>query len=509
MDLTNLQEDLKLFFNSEFKGVVQEVVRSELQHELRQYFASWDTGPKFVKINPPDADNDEQSIQSADPKKEVSFDSREGYTRLSDTDLEAEDSGGALNRQVTPPGSKHFPRARTSLKRRTMKTGEMKALIKTRPSTAVESSSGFHWMCDHLPLVSGICVLLNSICIGLSTNYRILHDGEVPGFTEVSERAFCVFFTIEILIRMRVGFYEFFFGYERAWNIFESIVVSLQLLEQTMLLAYGIPDDIDTLPFLRSLRIIRVVRLVRVFHHFEELNLIVTSISRTLMVLFSFIVLLSLVIYFFSILMLQIILDDGKRHFDLQAVHHWFGSVPRTVFTLFEAISGGVSWDEVVSFLMADTTPYAGLVFCLYIFLASLAVLNMLTGLFVDRSMKLVREDRDIRMAAKISHLILPKGNLQDGIDWPTFQEVVKSETMLDYLDDLGIKPSEAEGLFDLLDDDRDGSVNSTELVEGCLRLRGTARALDLALVAREVRLIYTLLEKLPHTMRSRKSFLL
>merc|ERR1712139_202572 len=44
----------------------------------------------------------------------------------------------------------------------------------------------------------------------------------------------------------------------------------------------------------------------------------------------------------------------------------------------------------------------------------------------------------------------------------------------------LGIHPTEAHGLFKLLDDDESGSVSIEEFLSGCVRLKGTAKAVDM-----------------------------
>lgn len=44
----------------------------------------------------------------------------------------------------------------------------------------------------------------------------------------------------------------------------------------------------------------------------------------------------------------------------------------------------------------------------------------------------------------------------------------------------LGIHPTEAHGLFKLLDGDQSGVVSIEEFLSGCLRLKGTAKAVDM-----------------------------
>merc|ERR1719272_973233 len=44
----------------------------------------------------------------------------------------------------------------------------------------------------------------------------------------------------------------------------------------------------------------------------------------------------------------------------------------------------------------------------------------------------------------------------------------------------LGIHPTEAHGLFKLLDGDQSGVVSIEEFLSGCIRLKGTAKAVDM-----------------------------
>merc|ERR1712232_733453 len=58
---------------------------------------------------------------------------------------------------------------------------------------------------------------------------------------------------------------------------------------------------------------------------------------------------------------------------------------------------------------------------------------------------------------------------------------------MQDYLQAVNIDVSEARSLFDLVDLNRDGVLEIDEIVQGCLRLRGDAKALDLTLLMHHV----------------------
>merc|ERR550537_1648760 len=72
------------------------------------------------------------------------------------------------------------------------------------------------------------------------------------------------------------------------------------------------------------------------------------------------------------------------------------------------------------------------------------------------------------------------------------FESQVDRPNMKEYFRAIDVDPSEAKGLFRLLDMDGSGTINAEEFLNGCLRLRGPAKALDLALVMREMRRMHT-----------------
>merc|ERR1719222_707680 len=61
------------------------------------------------------------------------------------------------------------------------------------------------------------------------------------------------------------------------------------------------------------------------------------------------------------------------------------------------------------------------------------------------------------------------------------FMSQLEDPDMCQWFTSLDIDPSEARALFLLLDTDESGAIDSEEFMQGCLRLRGPAKAIDLA----------------------------
>ncbi|CAE8665450.1 unnamed protein product, partial [Polarella glacialis] len=72
---------------------------------------------------------------------------------------------------------------------------------------------------------------------------------------------------------------------------------------------------------------------------------------------------------------------------DAQALSELFGSLTISALSLFQGIAGGIDWKDLVNPLMNLVSPWAGLLLVGYIAFAILAVMNVVTGLFVENAM--------------------------------------------------------------------------------------------------------------------------
>merc|ERR1711948_197480 len=84
------------------------------------------------------------------------------------------------------------------------------------------------------------------------------------------------------------------------------------------------------------------------------------------------------------------------------------------------------------------------------------------------------------------SELFFDEGGPEAQITWDAFKGKLHTPAMLDYFKTIDVDPSEGRGLFDLLDVDDSGTVDASEMVNGFLKLRGPAKALDIALLMRQ-----------------------
>mmetsp|Transcript_152775 Transcript_152775/g.265427 ORF Transcript_152775/g.265427 Transcript_152775/m.265427 type:complete len:281 (+) Transcript_152775:37-879(+) len=236
--------------------------------------------------------------------------------------------------------------------------------------------------------------------------------------------------------------------------------------------------SISFLRLIRVIRLIRITRLVRLVRLVEELGTIMSSILASLTALFWTLLLLMMLMYVVSVFFTQIILELDEDAEHVEEIRYWYGRLPRSMLTMFECIAGGVSWDEVVTPLIQDISPFVGVVFAIYIAFCVFAMLNMATGVFVDRAITKAQEDTDAYTANHISDLFFT--DVGDGVSFDEFSDKMEAPEMQEYFKSINVDPSEAKTLFALLDFDGSGTINPDELVNGCLRLRGSAKSLDM-----------------------------
>merc|ERR1719421_1127519 len=87
--------------------------------------------------------------------------------------------------------------------------------------------------------------------------------------------------------------------------------------------------------------------------------------------------------------------NDVASHLGLQEELQWyFGNLPRGMYTLLKAVSGGQNWGEIAEPLKHISWSLLN-IFCLYIGVIILAVLNIVTSIFIENARKNAERDKD------------------------------------------------------------------------------------------------------------------
>jgi Ca2+-binding EF-hand superfamily protein len=175
--------------------------------------------------------------------------------------------------------------------------------------------------------------------------------------------------------------------------------------------------------------------------------------------------------------------SDPQKFYADAVLQKYYGSLGSSVLSLFQALSGGVDWEESLTPLQGATSwRFAIAVFySIYIAFSMFVMLNLITGIFVDSAQTNIREDKDMELVNRVRELFTSADDDHSGqITWDEFEGQLATPQMEEYFKVIDLDLSEAKHLFTLLDTHSTGSITSDEFVNGCLRLRGSARAFDL-----------------------------
>lgn len=352
----------------------------------------------------------------------------------------------------------------------------------------------------------GILVLLNAIFLGIETDMGCRYHGNIPGhvqrFINIEEACFCFLFLAEWMLRLSFAGVGFFTCPEgRRTNIFDTIVVVLMLVEELVHLFLpseaqhghhrGVEGTARSL--LNVIRCVRIVRIVRLLHLFPDLQTQVKAIAQSLTSLFGTLLLLVLTIFCFSVMFAQWFVQARSRlePEETHEVDYFYGSLPRTALTLLECIIDGKEWDDPFMVMFNVLGPAAVPLFLFYELFGVFVILNTIMGAFVDKAIKVAEAQTELDVACGIALAFVGDNEADEGITWQDFSKKLAGEEMQQCFEFLNLDISQGKFLFDLIDVDQSQNVSAHEILEGCLKLKGVAKALDMSIMLKAQEQVY------------------
>jgi len=195
-------------------------------------------------------------------------------------------------------------------------------------------------------------------------------------------------------------------------------------------------------------------------------------------------------------------------HLKRLLLQYW-GSVIRTVYTLFQAMCGGVDWGMVAEPLV-EITPVLGLLFCMYIAVSVFCVMNIVTGVFVENAKMMTAQDETNQIMQNmekrriwfnaVKELWQTLDEEGEGeLDVHRFAESLSDVRTQIFFQKMGIDVTteNVEGLFTLLDFNGNGKVDIDELALGIQMLHGPAKGIDVARVSYSTMMVRKQLDEL------------
>eukprot|EP00927_Polykrikos_kofoidii_P020175 TRINITY_DN19507_c0_g1_i2.p1 TRINITY_DN19507_c0_g1~~TRINITY_DN19507_c0_g1_i2.p1 ORF type:complete len:814 (+),score=149.24 TRINITY_DN19507_c0_g1_i2:42-2444(+) len=355
------------------------------------------------------------------------------------------------------------------------------------------------WANDAGDFLVAFAISLNGLFFGLQTAHM------TDGLTEDSpvwyigvEIVFLVFFTVEIIVRLAVNRHRFFYTGPWQWNIFDFVLVLLQLVDVFVEVTVGrklselqTAQSVKNVAFvrvLRVMRILRVLRLARLLQFVGELSVVTHAIIGSMRALLGTLLLLLLLVYCVGIFFTQVVtahrvrsIQIDQRESDPRLRVYW-GSLWRTMLTLFESCFGGLDWDDAVMPL-TDISEMMAVSFVLFIAFVLIAMMNIITGIFVESAIRKAESVKATSLRKFLKGHLCFESNENSTqnmtIERSQLQAILDNPHTKTQLLDYGVDANEAELLFEFLRRDDAETVDANELLAGMIRLRIGTRFID------------------------------
>ena len=198
-------------------------------------------------------------------------------------------------------------------------------------------------------------IIINAIAIGLETDPTLMALG--GGVLEAIDRIAILIFTIEIGLKLFAYRLRFF---RSGWNLFDLAIVSLAL----------IPGE-SGLSVIRALRIVRALRLVSVM---PKMRQVVQGLLSAIPSMGTVVCLIALIFYMAGVMATKLF---GE------AFPQWFGSLGRSLYTLFQIMTLE-SWSMGIVRPMMEVYPLAWVFFVPFVLVTSFVVLNLFIAVIVN-----------------------------------------------------------------------------------------------------------------------------
>lgn len=351
---------------------------------------------------------------------------------------------------------------------------------------------------DQLYALNCFTMLLLSLnaCIDVNEMACLAHDStdKLGWWYKAVELPLNILFMLELCTRVKIVGLQFFHAKR---NHLHCVIIVTQVVETVVFLReqyYGwhtpVINATENLPL--WFRMVGVLRILRVFNildqldYSNELHLLIASMQGSMRSLAWSALFILVPMYVFGMVLTEQVRDfknvSHGHEIDLGAMLHFFGSLDRSMLTLFWAIAGGLSWAEATQPLSDYGFEWTGFLFVLYVASMSFATLNVLTGVFVNSATVAAASEADKRMLQMLKKIFNEVDDDDSGtLTQSEFRALLCHKDIEVCLKALGIPPAQANHLFNLIDTDSSGIVEIDEFLKGCDMLQGSLKAIDFA----------------------------
>ncbi|XP_035172675.1 sodium channel protein type 5 subunit alpha-like isoform X2 [Oxyura jamaicensis] len=232
-----------------------------------------------------------------------------------------------------------------------------------------------------IDLTITLCIVMNTLFMALEHNNM---SDNFKSMLNVGNLVFTGIFTAEMILKIIA--LDPYYYFQQPWNIFDSIIVTLSLIELSLPKHKGKKERRKggTLSVLRSFRLLRVFKLAK---SWPTLNTLIKIIGNSLGALSNLTLVLAIIVFIFAIVGVQLfgsnyrdnrfkINKNGKPRWHMMDFFHSF-------LVIFRILCG--EWIETMwDCMVVAEKPLCLLVFLLVMVIGNLVVLNLFIALLLN-----------------------------------------------------------------------------------------------------------------------------
>lgn len=329
-------------------------------------------------------------------------------------------------------------------------------------------------------------IVLNAACLGAEADYA----SEYPAMFLALEHFFTLVFFVELLLHFYFTGPKLYFADKL--NFLDFFLVTISVLDVWVVRQIGIDVDLRSVSIFRLLRLLRLARLLRLLRTFKELTLLVTGFLASVRTLGWALLFLSIMVYIFA-LFARHVMGNGGFEFDesFHDSHYLFGTVDRSMLTLFVCVTEGCGFDIVHPTVLQ--APMLLVFWSIFIFSTTFGLLNLIVGCFCENAMISAAENEKEMLTKRHEKRVEILRHMKDcfnSMDTEGQGTISKAEFTVGIMENdkvhnalcnLGL--AEEENLFETLDADKEGVITFDQFFEGVLLImkgHESAKAKDL-----------------------------
>jgi len=371
-------------------------------------------------------------------------------------------------------------------------------------SEGIMKSKTWRRMIDNpaVDMTVSFLVCLNTVFMAWELQAQGLHVAYEQGFPNSSPQAFSsskffeiidivftTIFSLELIARILILRRDFL----KPMNLIDVLAVSSGILYWIVSLDTDVNPKMIRLVRLGKLgRTLRVAKMSKVF---DSLRLLLKCISASVSTLTCALGLILIIQCVAGMLISQLVggfIADPNKDFNLRLeLFNYYGTFTRSMLTMFEVTLA--NWSPPCRILVDNVSEWYSALFIIYRCLIGFACLNVINAVFIQQTMQVAAQDKEIMIMQKeraqadnskkmqeIFHALDESG---DGmISWMEFRKVLYDPVLKTWMSAMDLDIADLKGLWNLLDDGK-GHIIAEDFIQGAARVKGPARGFDMAQV--------------------------